>query len=81
MSNKRYGSLGKILHVIQLSSSLLQCRYAYSENLGEESDDEESQSLTGGKPEGDISLVKLEQKSGGSTGDSDEEDTEEDKRE
>lgn len=56
-------------------------RYAYSENLGEESDDEESQSLTGVKPEGDISLVKQEEKSGGSTGDSDEEDTEEDKRE
>lgn len=56
-------------------------RYAYSENLGEESDDEESQSLTGGKPEGDISLVKQEEKSGGSTAVSDEEDTEEDKRE
>ncbi|PRQ20091.1 putative Lung seven transmembrane receptor [Rosa chinensis] len=56
-------------------------RYAYSEKLGEESDDEESQTLTGGKPEGDISLVNQEEKSGGSTGDSDEEDTEEDKRE
>ncbi|KAL6179052.1 hypothetical protein ACLB2K_050568 [Fragaria x ananassa] len=56
-------------------------RYAYSEKLGEESDDDESQSLTEGKPEGDISLVIQEVKNVGSAGDSDEEDTEEDKRE
>ncbi|XP_020411602.1 transmembrane protein 87B isoform X2 [Prunus persica] len=54
-------------------------RYAYSEEVGEESDDEESQSLTRGKPEGDIGLVK--QENGGSTEDLDEDDSEEDKRE
>lgn len=47
--------------------------------MGEESDDEESQSLTRGKPEGDIGLVK--QENGGSTEDLDEDDSEEDKRE
>ncbi|GLT53953.1 hypothetical protein SLA2020_271870 [Shorea laevis] len=35
-------------------------RYAYSEEVGEEFDDEEAQSLTRGKEEGDLSLVKLE---------------------
>ncbi|CAL8997979.1 unnamed protein product [Prunus brigantina] len=54
-------------------------RYAYSEEVGEESDDEESQSLTRGKPEGDIGLVK--QENSGSTEDLDEDDSEEDKRE
>ncbi|CAL2236240.1 unnamed protein product [Prunus armeniaca] len=53
--------------------------YAYSEEVGEESDDEESQSLTRGKPEGDIGLVK--QENSGSTEDLDEDDSEEDKRE
>lgn len=47
--------------------------------MGEESDDEESQSLTRGKPEGDIGLVK--QENSGSTEDLDEDDSEEDKRE
>ncbi|XP_050378810.1 uncharacterized protein LOC126796089 [Argentina anserina] len=54
-------------------------RYAYSEKVGEESDDEECQSLTGGKPEGDIGLVNQEAKSVESTGDSDEEDIEDKK--
>ncbi|KAM1392412.1 hypothetical protein ACFX2I_019991 [Malus domestica] len=54
-------------------------RYAYSDEVGEESDDEESQSLTRGKPEGDISLVKQENIDNAK--DFDEDDTEEDKRE
>lgn len=37
-------------------------RYAYSERAGDESDDEEAVSLTRGKPEGDVSLVKLEKR-------------------
>lgn len=50
-------------------------RYAYSGEVEEEN--EQVQSLTGGKQDGDISLVKLEK-----NGDSDsEEDVEEDKRE
>ncbi|KAF8365018.1 hypothetical protein HHK36_032983 [Tetracentron sinense] len=56
-------------------------RYAYSDEVGEEFDDEEAQSLTRGAPEGDISLVKQE-KNVGDNGVSDlENDTEEDKRE
>ncbi|KAK0588923.1 hypothetical protein LWI29_007141 [Acer saccharum] len=57
-------------------------RYAYSEETGEEFD-EETQSLTRGKPEGDVSLVKLEkkEKDTDNTVVSDEDDTEEDKRE
>ncbi|KAI3851765.1 hypothetical protein MKX03_006438 [Papaver bracteatum] len=35
-------------------------RYAYSEEVGDEYDDEESQSLTKGATEGDLSLVKQE---------------------
>lgn len=50
-------------------------RYAYSGEVDEEN--EEVQSLTGGKQDGDISLVKLEKDSGSDT----EEDIEEDKRE
>ncbi|XP_050210956.1 uncharacterized protein LOC126661184 [Mercurialis annua] len=46
-------------------------RYAYSEELGEEYDEEEAQSLTRGKPEGDISLVE---KNATSTGVYDQED-------
>ncbi|KAL2342166.1 hypothetical protein Fmac_010106 [Flemingia macrophylla] len=58
-------------------------RYAYSEEVGEESDDEEAQSLTKGKQEGqgELSLVRLE-KNVGRDGSFDEEDeSEEDKRE
>ncbi|KAI9087176.1 hypothetical protein K1719_030811 [Acacia pycnantha] len=35
-------------------------RYAYSDEVGEESDDEEAQSLTNGKPQSELSLVKQE---------------------
>lgn len=37
-------------------------RYAYSEEVGEDSDDDEAQSLCKGSPEGDISLVKQDRK-------------------
>ena len=50
------------------------CRYAYSEEKGEEFDDEETQSLTRGMPEGDISLAKQDNNS-------EEDEEEEDKRE
>lgn len=59
-------------------------RYAYSEKVGEESDDEEAMSLTKGKQEGqgEISLVRQE-KNGQTDASSDDEDdeSEEDKRE
>ena len=48
-------------------------RYAYSEGVGEESADEEGQSLTKGRPESE--LVKQEKNTG------DEDDSEEDKKE
>ncbi|GAV67382.1 Lung_7-TM_R domain-containing protein [Cephalotus follicularis] len=54
-------------------------RYAYSEEVGEEFDGEETQSLTRGKPEGDVSLVKQEKSV--CTDAFDEDDIEEDKRE
>ncbi|KAJ9174599.1 hypothetical protein P3X46_013234 [Hevea brasiliensis] len=54
-------------------------RYAYSEEVGEESDDEEAHSLTRGKTDGDISLVEKKEKNAGTTDVYDE--TEEDKRE
>ncbi|KAJ6711386.1 LUNG SEVEN TRANSMEMBRANE RECEPTOR [Salix purpurea] len=58
-------------------------RYAYSEELGEEFDEEEAQSLTREKPDGDISLVETKDKSAGGTHVLDEDDgeAEEDKRE
>ncbi|KAG5229265.1 transmembrane protein [Salix suchowensis] len=58
-------------------------RYAYSEELGEEFDEEEAQSLTREKPDGDISLVETKDKSAGGTHVFDEDDgeAEEDKRE
>ncbi|KAJ7946652.1 Transmembrane protein like [Quillaja saponaria] len=57
-------------------------RYAYSEEVGEESDDEEAQSLTRSKLEGEISLVNQEKNVGGGDGASDQDDgSEEDKRE
>lgn len=58
-------------------------RYAYSEEVGEESDDEEGQALTKGKQEGqgELSLVRQE-KNGGTDASFDEDDeSEEDKRE
>ncbi|XP_018851051.1 transmembrane protein 87B [Juglans regia] len=56
-------------------------RYAYSEEVGEEPDDEEAQCLTRGKGEGDVSLVKQEKKVGTNGNFEKEEDAEEDKRE
>ncbi|KDP38899.1 hypothetical protein JCGZ_05056 [Jatropha curcas] len=57
-------------------------RYAYSEEAGEESDDEEAQSLTRGKSDGDIGLVEKKERNGGNTEGFDQEyETEEDKRE
>ncbi|XP_031249551.1 transmembrane protein 87B isoform X2 [Pistacia vera] len=57
-------------------------RYAYSEEVGEEFD-EETQSLTRGKSEGDLNLVKQEKKENdiGNADVFDEDDKEEDKRE
>ncbi|GLT27895.1 hypothetical protein SLA2020_028630 [Shorea laevis] len=55
-------------------------RYAYSEEAGEEFDEEEAQSLTRGQSDGDVSLAKLEKHVGGA-GISDHEDETEDKRE
>ncbi|XP_058191833.1 uncharacterized protein LOC131308824 [Rhododendron vialii] len=37
-------------------------RYAYSDEMGDESDDDEAQSLCKGSPKGDISLVKQDRK-------------------
>ncbi|XP_021909967.1 transmembrane protein 87A [Carica papaya] len=56
-------------------------RYAYSGEVGEEFDDEEAQSLTDGKPEGDISLVKQQKNVANSTESDQEDDNEEGKRE
>ncbi|XP_042509357.1 transmembrane protein 87A-like isoform X2 [Macadamia integrifolia] len=59
-------------------------RYAYSEEVGEEFGDEESQSLTRGTAEGDLSLVKQGKKERTFEDDDDddlEDGTEEDKRE
>lgn len=54
-------------------------RYAYSDGMGEEFNDEEAQSLTGGRSGGDISLIKQgkEERNGGNdnTCDSEEDDT------
>lgn len=55
-------------------------RYAYSEEVGEESD-EEAHSLTSRKGEGDISLVKQEKNVGTNDDFEQEDDEEEDKRE
>ncbi|WCJ18248.1 Lung seven transmembrane receptor family protein [Euphorbia peplus] len=51
-------------------------RYAYSEEVGDGSDDEEAQSLARGKTDGDISLVETKEMK-----DDEESETEEDKRE
>lgn len=61
-------------------------RYAYSEEVGEESDDEEALSLTKGKQEGkgELSLVRQEKNVGtdaSSDQHEDEYESEEDKRE
>ncbi|KAA8536522.1 hypothetical protein F0562_029000 [Nyssa sinensis] len=56
-------------------------RYAYSEELGEEHEDEEAQSLCRGTPKGDISLVKQERKEKNVESADLEDDAEEDKRE
>jgi hypothetical protein len=58
-------------------------RYAYSEEVGEESDDEEAQSLTKGKQEGqgELSLVRQEKNTGADASFDQEDETEEDKRE
>ncbi|XP_022762901.1 transmembrane protein 87A-like [Durio zibethinus] len=56
-------------------------RYAYSEDAAEEFDDEEAQSLTRGRSEGDVSLVKQERKNGNAGASDHEDDSEEDKRE
>ncbi|XP_010245901.1 PREDICTED: transmembrane protein 87B [Nelumbo nucifera] len=56
-------------------------RYAYSEEVGDEFDDEEAQSLTRVAPEGDLSLVKQDKNVGNNGVFNVEDDTEEDKRE
>ncbi|KAK8626654.1 hypothetical protein V6N13_134288 [Hibiscus sabdariffa] len=56
-------------------------RYAYSEDVGEEFDEEEAQSLTRGQSNGDVSLVKQELKNGNAGISDEEDDSEEDKRE
>ncbi|OMO92067.1 Transmembrane receptor, eukaryota [Corchorus olitorius] len=56
-------------------------RYAYSEDMGEEFDDEEAQSLTRGQSDGDVGLVKQERKNGNAGLSDEEDDSEEDKRE
>lgn len=49
-------------------------RYAYSDEVGEESDDEEAQSLTNGKPQSELSLAKQEKNGGDFTAPLDQED-------
>ncbi|GMI70569.1 hypothetical protein like AT2G01070 [Hibiscus trionum] len=56
-------------------------RYAYSEDVGEEYDDEEAQSLTRGQSDGDVSLVKQERNNRNAGVSDHEDDMEEDKRE
>ncbi|KAK8582635.1 hypothetical protein V6N13_069407 [Hibiscus sabdariffa] len=56
-------------------------RYAYSEDVGEEYDDEEAQSLTRGQSDGDVGLVKQERNNGNAGASDHEDETEEDKRE
>ena len=58
-------------------------RYAYSEEVGEDSDDEEAQSLTKGKQEGqvELSLVKQEKNVRSDASFDEEDESEEDKRE
>ncbi|XP_022748582.1 transmembrane protein 87B-like [Durio zibethinus] len=56
-------------------------RYAYSEDVGDEFDGEEAQSLTRGQPDGDVGLVKQERKNGNAGVSDQEDDSEEDKSE
>lgn len=58
-------------------------RYAYSEEVGEESDDEEVLSLTKGKQEGqgEISLVRQEKNARTDASSDEDDEPEEDKRE
>jgi hypothetical protein len=58
-------------------------RYAYSEEVGEESDDEEAQSLTKGKQEGrgELSLVRQEKNVRNDASSDEDDKSEEDKRE
>jgi hypothetical protein len=58
-------------------------RYAYSEEVGEESDDEEAQSLTKGKQEGrgELSLVRQEKNVRNDASSDEDDESEEDKRE
>ncbi|KAK5782510.1 hypothetical protein PVK06_037013 [Gossypium arboreum] len=57
------GYLIALINVFSLLIPLI-VRYAYSEDVGEEFDDEEAQSLTRGQSNGYVSLVKQEQKNG-----------------
>lgn len=71
-----------VCHLFMLMSSAKFHRYAYSEEVGEESDDEEAHYLTRQKTDGDINLVEKKQKNVGTTDGFDQENgTEEDKRE
>ncbi|KAF7842684.1 Transmembrane protein 87B [Senna tora] len=56
-------------------------RYAYSEQVGEESDDEEAHSLTNSKQEAEIGLVKQEKNVRNDESFDEDDDSEEDKRE
>lgn len=65
-----------------ISTAIYFCRYAYSEEVGDESDDEEAQSLTRGKSEGDVNLVKQDKSEKiVEDGENEEDDDVEDKRE
>ncbi|KAF2293747.1 hypothetical protein GH714_004460 [Hevea brasiliensis] len=67
-----------LIGLLQATDPFNERWYAYSEEVGEESDDEEAHSLTRGKTDGDISLVEKKEKNAGTTDVYDE--TEEDKR-
>lgn len=58
-------------------------RYAYSEEVGEESDDEEALSLTKGKQEGqgELSLVRQEKNARTDASSDEDDESDEDKRE
>lgn len=56
-------------------------RYAYSEDVRDEFDDEEAQSLTRGQSDGDVNLVKQERNNGNAGVSDPEDDSEENKRE
>lgn len=56
-------------------------RYAYSEKVGDESDEEEAQSLTNAQPEAELSSVKKEKNVGNGESSDQEDESEEDKKE